>query len=106
MVLEITDETIDDIISSEKLVIIDFYADWCGPCKMVAPVLEEISEEYGDQIIVGKLNIDDNYESVFDFRIRNVPTILFIKDEEVVEKIVGANAKEVFIEKINNLLNI
>ena len=106
MVLEITDETIDDITKSHGLTIIDFYADWCNPCKVVAPILDELSEEYKDQVTIGKLNIDENDHSVDYYGIRSIPTILFFKNYEVVGKINGVSTKEAFINKINNLMNI
>ncbi|MDR0422383.1 MAG: thioredoxin [Proteiniphilum sp.] len=104
MALQITDATLDGVLQTEKLVIIDFWAEWCGPCKMIGPIIDEISEEYRDSVIVGKVNVDDNDETTGKYGIRNIPTVLFIKNGEVVDKQVGAAPKTLFTEKINKLL--
>lgn len=84
--------------------VLDFWATWCGPCRMVAPIIESLAEQYADQVIVGKVDVDENEELVGKFGIRNVPTVFFIKDGQVVDKIVGAAAKPAYEEKIKAML--
>ncbi|MFY9362485.1 MAG: thioredoxin, partial [Dysgonamonadaceae bacterium] len=88
----------------DKPVVIDFWAEWCGPCRMVAPIIEQLAEEYKDNVIVGKIDVDENNEATTKYGIRNIPTILFIKNGQVVDKIVGAADKRLFVDKINKLL--
>ncbi|MFA7494528.1 MAG: thioredoxin, partial [Proteiniphilum sp.] len=102
--LQITDATLDSVLDTDKLVVIDFWAEWCGPCKMIGPIIEEIGEEYKDKVIVGKLNVDENDETTGKYGIRNIPTVLFIKDGKVVDKLVGAGPKTIFTEKIDKLI--
>ncbi len=104
MALQITDATLDSVLDTDKLVVIDFWAEWCGPCKMIGPIIEEIGEVYKDKIVVGKLNVDDNDETTGKYGIRNIPTVLFIKNGEVVDKLVGAVPKTLFTEKIDKLV--
>jgi thioredoxin 1 len=104
MALQITDATIQDVLQTDKLVIIDFWAEWCGPCKMVGPIIEQIGEEYKEKVVVGKLDVDTNDETTSRYGIRNIPTVLFIKNGTVVDKVVGAGPKNLFTEKINKLL--
>lgn len=104
MALQITDATINEVLQTDKLVVIDFWAEWCGPCKMVGPIIEQISEEYKDKVVVGKLDVDNNDDTTSKYGIRNIPTILFIKNGEVVDKVVGAGAKNLFTDKIDKLI--
>jgi thioredoxin 1 len=104
MALQITDATINEVLQTDKLVVIDFWAEWCGPCKMVGPIIEQISEEYKDKVVVGKLDVDNNDDTTSKYGIRNIPTILFIKIGEVVDKVVGAGAKSLFTDKIDKLI--
>ncbi|HXK99850.1 MAG: thioredoxin [Dysgonamonadaceae bacterium] len=104
MVLQITDATLDKVLKTDKPVVIDFWAEWCGPCRMVAPIIEQLAEEYKDNVIVGKIDVDENNEATTKYGIRNIPTILFIKNGQVVDKIVGAADKRLFVDKINKLL--
>ncbi len=103
-VLQITDATLDEVLNTDKPVVIDFWAEWCGPCRMVGPIIEQLAEEYKDKIIVGKVDVDENNEATTRYGIRNIPTILFIKNGQVVDKIVGAADKRFFVDKINKLL--
>ncbi len=89
MALEFTDQTAKEAIASGKVVVIDFWATWCGPCVKLGPIVEELAEKYGDKAIIGKLNIDDNDEVVSENMIRSVPTVLFFKDGEVAARSVG-----------------
>lgn len=104
MAKEFTDENIKGIISSGKPVVIDFWAEWCGPCRMVGPSIEELSKEYEGRVEIGKLNVDDNVETPSEYGIRNIPTILFIKDGKVVDKQIGAAPKSVLEAKVQSLL--
>ena len=104
MALQITDANIEEVLKTDQLVIIDFWAEWCGPCKMVGPIIEQISEEYKERVTVGKLDVDNNDDTTSKYGIRNIPTILFIKNGEVVDKVVGAGPKNMFTEKIDKLL--
>jgi len=98
MILEITDETLNEVLETNELVIIDFWAEWCKPCKIMGSILDEISEEYN--VTIGKIEVDENNDAVTEYGIRNIPTLLFIKDGRVVDKIVGSATKEIIIDKI------
>ncbi|NMB49827.1 MAG: thioredoxin [Bacteroidales bacterium] len=104
MVLQITDKTLDEVLKTDKPVVIDFWAEWCGPCRMVSPIIEQLAEEYKDKVIVGKVDVDENNEATTRYGIRNIPTVLFIKNGQVVDKIVGSADKRLFVDKINKLL--
>lgn len=105
MALEITDASFaSDIIESGKPAMVDFWAVWCGPCRMVGPVVEEIAGEFQGKAIVGKVDVDTNQEVAAKYGIRNIPTILFFKDGEVVDKVVGVVPKEQLVEKLNAIL--
>ena len=100
MALEITDATLEEVLKTDKLVVIDFWAEWCGPCKMVGPIIEQLDEEYSDKAVVGKVDVDNNDEATTKYSIRNIPTTIFIKNGEIVDKVVGAGSKKVFADKI------
>lgn len=104
MALAITDGNFEELIQSGKPLVIDFWATWCGPCKQIGPSIEELATEYEGKVTVGKCDIEENDDLVSKFGIRNVPTVLFIKNGEVVDKQVGAAAKSVFQAKIDSLL--
>jgi thioredoxin 1 len=104
MTAEFTDENIKEIINSGKPVVIDFWAEWCGPCRMVGPIVEELSKEYEGKVQIGKMNVDDNVETPETYGIRNIPTILFFKDGLLVDKQVGATQKAVLASKVEALL--
>ena len=105
MALELTDANFEElVIKSDKPVLVDFWAVWCGPCRMVGPIVNEIGEEYSDTLVVGKLDVDNNPEVAAKYGIRNIPTILFFKDGEVVDKQVGAVPKQVLAGKVEPLL--
>ncbi len=104
MALEITDANYEQYANSGKLVVIDFWAPWCGPCRAIAPSIEELANEYAEKAVIGKLNVDDNPEISEKFGIRNIPTILFIKNGTVLDKQVGAVAKGVLASKIASLI--
>jgi len=102
--MEITDSNYEAIVAEGKPMVIDFWATWCGPCRMVGPTIEALEKEYEGKVIVGKVNVDDNEELSAKFGIRNIPTVLFMKNGEIVDKVVGAAAKPVYVEKIEALL--
>jgi len=104
MALEITDAGFEELLKSDKPIVIDFWAEWCGPCRMVGPIVEELAGEYADRVIIGKVDVDNNDEITSKYGIRNIPTILFIKNGEVVDKQVGAAQKSLLTEKVENLL--
>ncbi len=105
MALEITDANFEEIVlKADKPVIIDFWAVWCGPCRMVGPLVEEIGNEYEGKAIVGKVDVDSNPGVSGKFGIRNIPTILFFKNGEIVDKQVGAVPKQVLVNKLEAIL--
>ncbi len=104
MALAITDNNFEELLQSEKPLVVDFWATWCGPCKQIGPAIEELATEYEGKVTIGKCDIEENDELVSKFGIRNVPTVLFIKNGEVIDKQVGAAAKSVFQAKIDSLL--
>lgn len=104
MALAITDSSFDQLLAQGKPMVVDFWATWCGPCKKVGPYIEELAEQYAEQAIIGKVDVDDNDELAMRFGVRNIPTILFIKDGQVVDKQIGAAAKNVLEEKLKAIL--
>jgi thioredoxin 1 len=104
MSVEITDSNWEALVAGDKPVVIDFWATWCGPCRMIAPIVEEVAQEYEGKVVIGKVNIDDNSKITVNFGIRNIPTLLFFKGGELVDKHVGAIRKPELIEKVNKLL--
>ncbi|MAJ52351.1 MAG: thioredoxin [Flammeovirgaceae bacterium] len=98
--VEITDSNFEEIINSDKPVLVDFWAEWCGPCKMIGPVVEELANEFENKAIIGKVDVDTNPEVSAKFGIRSIPTLLIFKGGEIVDKQVGAVPKSVLSEKI------
>ena len=90
-----------ELLQDSKLVIVDFWATWCGPCRMLSPLLDEVEEEMADKISVVKVNVDDADEIAMKYRIMNIPTLLFFKGGQLVDKTVGAMPKNVLVDKIN-----
>ncbi|MFN9596208.1 MAG: thioredoxin [Bacteroidota bacterium] len=102
MAIELTDANFDEIVlKSDKPVLVDFWAEWCGPCRMVGPVVEELSNDYQGKAIIGKVDVDSNPGISTRFGIRNIPTLLFIKGGQVVDKHVGVAPKNVLADKLN-----
>ena len=104
MALDITDNNFKEILAKGTPVVIDFWAPWCGPCKMVGPIIDELAKEYEGRVIMGKCDVDENSDLPAEFGIRNIPTVLFFKDGALVDKQVGAVAKPAFVEKVEKLL--
>ena len=105
MTIEITDATFDEkVLKSDKPVVIDFWAEWCGPCRMVGPIIEELSVDYDGKAVMGKVDVDSNPNIAVRYGIRNIPTILFIKNGEIVDKQVGAVPKNILASKLDAIL--
>ncbi len=104
MALKITNENYAEVLASGKPVVIDFWAEWCGPCRMISPIVEELAEEYEGKVVIGKCDVDDNDDIVAEYKVRNIPTIVFIKGGEVVDKQVGAISKDALKAKVDALL--
>jgi len=101
---KITDATFSETIKNNKLVVIDFWAQWCGPCRMVAPILDELAKEYAGKILFAKLNVDENRVIPTKYQIMSIPTLLVFKEEKLVERIIGAMAKSALETKLANHL--
>lgn len=104
MIKEITDSNINDLLSSGQPVMVDFWAPWCGPCKMMLPIVEELANDYENKVVIGKLNVDENDETCAKFGIMNIPTMLFFKNGEMVDRQVGATRKADLQAKLDALL--
>ncbi|MDR1762853.1 MAG: thioredoxin [Dysgonamonadaceae bacterium] len=104
MALQITDSSSQELLAGGKPVVMDFWAEWCGPCRMIGPYVEELAEAYKDRVVIGKVNVDENDELPGTYGIRNIPTLLFFKDGALVDKLVGATSKAAIEEKIKKLL--
>ncbi|ANA79368.1 thioredoxin [Paenibacillus vortex V453] len=93
-IVNVTDQTFVNEVEGEGTVVVDFWAPWCGPCKMLAPILDELSSELGDDVKIAKVNVDENPESAARFGVMSIPTMIFFKDGQPVDKVVGLNSKE------------
>ena len=104
MALEITDNNFKEILAEGKPVVIDFWAPWCGPCKMVGPIIDELAGEYEGKVLIGKCDVDENGDVAAEYGIRNIPTVLFFKNGELVDKQVGSATNPVNETKIEALI--
>ncbi len=105
MALEITDRNFEEtVLKSDKPVMVDFWAAWCGPCRMVGPIIDELSEEYEGKAIIGKVDIDSNQQYAAQFGVRNIPTVLVFKDGELVDRKVGVSSKNDYAQAIDKLI--
>jgi thioredoxin 1 len=105
MAIEITDANFEELVmNADKPVLLDFWAEWCGPCRLIGPLVEEIANEQGENAVVGKLNVDQNPEAAMKFGIRNIPTILYLKGGEIKDKQVGAASKDAIASKLTALM--
>lgn len=93
-----------EALKSELPVIVDFWAAWCGPCRMIAPIIEELAGEYDGKVKIGKLDVDENQQTAIKYGVRSIPTVLVLKGGEVVDTIIGAVPKSVFVEKIDKVI--
>ncbi len=107
MVVKVTDETFEaEVLKSEIPVLLDCYADWCGPCKMMAPVLEKMSDVFGGQMKFCKINVDDNQEAIEPYRVMSIPNFLFFKNGEVVKNVIGGMSPKDFEKHIKEVLGL
>ena len=104
MALEITDSNFQEILAEGKPVVMDFWAPWCGPCKMVGPIIDELATEYEGKVIIGKCDVEENGDVAAEYGIRNFPTVLFFKNGELVDKQVGSAPKSAYVAKIEAIL--
>ena len=105
MALEITDSNFEEtVLKSDKPVLVDFWAAWCGPCRMVGPIIDELSEEYEGKAVVGKVDIDSNQQYAAQFGVRNIPTVLVFKNGELVDRKVGVSSKNDYSQALDSLI--
>jgi len=103
--VEITDSNFEKLVlKSEKLVIVDFWAEWCGPCKAITPILDEISNEFGDKVLIGKVNVDEVKEVPVKYGIRSIPTLLFFSNGEITRQEVGLQSKQTLVDNITQII--
>lgn len=103
MALAITNENFNEVIASELPVVMDFWAEWCGPCRMITPIIEEMAKEYAGKAVIGKCDVESADEIAMKYGVRNIPTIIFLKNGEVVDKQVGACQKKDLVAKLEKL---
>ena len=96
----------EKVLNSATPVIVDFWAPWCGPCRMVAPILEELAKEYGDKLVVAKVNTDENPQWAMKYGVQGIPTMLFVKDGQLVDRMVGAAPKPFIQQRVDSLLAV
>jgi thioredoxin 1 len=104
MALKVTDENYSELLNGGKPVVLDFWAEWCGPCRIIGPIIDELATEFKDRVIIGKVDVEENDDVVSKYGIRSIPTILFFKEGKLVDTLIGAAKKESYVAKIKNLL--
>ena len=104
MAKEFTESNFEELLQNNVVVVADFWAEWCGPCRMITPIVEELASAYEGKVLIGKVNVDEEGGLATKYGIRNIPTVLFFKNGQIVDKQVGAAGKNVFEDKINALL--
>ena len=104
MEVTVNNQNLAEVLASSPVVLIDFWATWCGPCRMLAPVVEEVAAEFEGKVVVAKCNVDEAREVAMQYRIMSIPTLIYFKNGEVVDKTVGVVSKESIVSKLNNLL--
>lgn len=104
MEVSINNQNLAEVLASSTVVLVDFWATWCGPCRMLAPVVEEVAAEFEGKVVVAKCNVDEAREVAMQYRIMSIPTLIYFKNGEVVDKTVGVVSKEDIVSKLNNLL--
>lgn len=102
--LKLTEENFNEIIKSDKPVLVDFWADWCGPCRMLAPVIEELAGEYGENAVIGKVNVDEEAALSAEYAVVSIPTVIVFKDGKPTEKLVGVRAADEYRDILDNLI--
>lgn len=104
MALTFTDSNFsDEVLDSDQLVLVDFWAEWCGPCRAIAPTIEELADEFEGRAKIGKVDVDENPQTAMQYNVRSIPTLLFFKDGDVVEQMVGAASKKALAQKLEQL---
>ena len=104
-VVEVTDQNFQEVVGTASLSMVDFWAVWCGPCRIVAPIVEQLADEYAGQVTVGKLDVDHNQRTATQYNVRSIPTILFFKEGKVVDQVIGAVPRAALESKIKQHLN-
>ncbi len=104
MEITVTDQNLQEVLSSSPVVVIDFWATWCGPCRMLAPTVEQVAEQMDGKAVVCKCNVDEARETAFKYRVMSIPTLIYFKNGEVVDRTVGVVSKDDIVSKINSLL--
>lgn len=102
--VDLTGEELESVMGENSVVVVDCWADWCAPCKMVEPIMESLAENYGDQAFFGKLNVDEERETALEYQISSIPTILFFQDGELTDRVIGAVPEEQLEEKVKEII--